>query len=206
MSNSWLTLADAKAFCRLTGTDDDTQFGEVLDAACAAIEDIKGSIGTFTVTDEATIVENRGVLFTGAHPVASITTVTYLPGDGSTVVIPPADPVNGLAGWELRSLGGVIVIPTSGANGAPVGGNVRLTYQAGRTNIPPNYALAAKWLTQHFWRNSQLNAGAGRPGLGSGDTEWIRGASGESYALPFKVRELLGIYGGKVVRSGVVAR
>jgi hypothetical protein len=70
-------------------------------------------------------------------------------------------------------------------------GYFRISYIAGRQLIPDNYILAAKELTGHLWRSSQHNASTstGRPALGSDQT--VTGQT--SYALPYAVRQLLGL-------------
>lgn len=191
MTVSWLALSDVKTFLRIpdTFTGDDAELQSVIDGAAAAIEDIKGSVAEKTVTDEPHTVARKGYVFTNEHPVAQIGTVDQLPGNGTRETIPQRDDLNGVDGWELISEGGVLTVP------APIGSRVLVTYQAGKVTVPANYVLAGKEFVAHLWRTSQMNAEGGRASDGGEDTEWIRGSSGSSYALPFKVRELLGIFG-----------
>lgn len=195
---SWITLADAKPFLRFdpADTSDDATLQGVIDGACSLIEDVKGVVGEETVTAEDYDVEQGGRVFLKSTPVASVQSVDVLNGDGTTISVPPDDPLNGVAGWVIVTKGGVLGVPYV------AGTKVRVSYTAGRNPVPSNYVEGALEMTAHLWRSSQMNATAGRSGYGMDDTEAIRGST---YAFPFKVRELLGIW-GKVVKSKVYVR
>lgn len=199
--DSWVTLDDVKAFLRFPAdyTGDDAELASALAGALAAIEDIKGHVQLLDIEDEVQPVEYGGVIFTDEKPVASVESVMIIPSSGDPITIPEADPANHVPGWKLVSHGGVIKLPLYGLNRARVGQDALITYAAGLDPVPANYIMAGKELTAHLWRTSQMNDSGGRANLDAEDTEWIRGSAGSgSYALPFKVRELLGIYGGTV--------
>lgn len=209
MTTSWVQLADMRDYLRFQGTDtsDDDQLADKIDSACAVIETIKGHIAPTPITGETETVNRLGLVLLNEGPVISVEAVSLLTSTGP-VVIPKADPSLGAtgAGWTLSSKGGVLTVPRWGSTVAPLGSTVQISYTVGRDPIPANYVDAAKELAAHLYRTSQLNEGGGRMDVGEPDTEWMRGSAGSSnYALPFKVRELLGLF-GSVVKSQVFVR
>lgn len=187
-----------------TDTSDDDQLSELLVTACECIEDLKGRIAAAPITGELGVVQRLGIVLLDEKPVASVQSVALVRGDGTSVTIPAADPVAGVAGWTLASAGGVLTVPACGDANVHLGSTVVVDYTVGVDPIPSRYVSAVKWLTQHLWDSSQVNTSGGRMDLGEEDTEYVRGMSGASYALPFKVREILGIY-GSVAKSQVLA-
>lgn len=205
---TWITLTDAKRYLRFdpTETGDDISLQLTVSAAAAMIEDIKGHVQKGAVTAELHEVEYPGAVFLDERPVASVQAVNLYRGDGSTVAIAANNPATPALGYRLvgDAKSGVLQLPPFGPNRCTVGDTVSVDYTFGLDTIPANYIEAALELIAHLWKTSQENTSGGRPGLGQPDLEWERGGAGSgNYALPFRVRELLGIFGAVVKSSGV---
>lgn len=177
---AFISLADAKNHLRksrIESTDDETLRGFV-DTACQVITDRMGHVSPVTVVADRRA--HRGQVVLPERPVISITSVQRLPG---LAAVSQADAGAGTDGWTLESSEGVLSV--SGWCD-----RVRVTYRAGRSPVPPNFRLAALELVMHLWRGSQHNQGGGRPALGESDaTAW----AATSFALPYRVMELLGL-------------
>jgi hypothetical protein len=178
----FVSLADVKQHMRKTGAGDDAQLGGFISAACQMIVDRIGVVSPTAATHTVYHGHLRMRIILEQNPVISITTVVALP-DGTTV--PPADPDNNVDGWVLDSGPGVLTHTSRWP-----GRQLRVTYRAGRSPLPGNIRLAALELASHLWRSSQLNTSGRRPSLSGEDGVIMRG---ESYALPYRVRELLGL-------------
>lgn len=202
----WIDLDDAKAHLNKSGTADDGELEEFMFAACAAIEEIKGHVDPVTVT-----VTRRAVPLTDNHrhrawwgphrqwflelaesPVLSVTSVAVATGGGLTTPVAAYDQISGVQGWHLDET--LLFVPTAGL--------YVVAYQAGRDPVPPNFRLAALELTAHLWRGSQLNQSSGRPQIG-GDQMMV--VPHLASALPYRVRELLGVYGNVVNDHVIIA-
>lgn len=207
MTTAWVDLEDMRDFLRFQegDTSDNDQLAELVSTACECIEDLKGRIGTAPVEGESVRVERLGIVLLEQRPVLSVEAVSLVRFGDAPVAIPQSDPAAGVRGWRLASGGGVLTVPMWGSADVRLGSTLSVDYTVGVDPIPSRYVTAAKYLVQHLWDSSQQNTGGGRMDLGSEDTEYVRGMSGASYALPFKVRELLGIF-GSVAKSGVMVR
>lgn len=204
----WIDLDDAKAHLNKTSSADDGELGGFIEAACAMIEDIKGHVDPLPVVEtlaSTPILRSHSryghilawdhVVLLTETPVASVTSVAFLAGDGTSSTIAEQDLASGVSyGWRLN--GTVVTVPFT----TPRYGAFEITYTAGVDPVPANYRMAALELVAHLWRTTQLNASAGRPQGGDPDPEFIRG---QTFAMPFRVRELLGIYGNTVGAAGV---
>lgn len=181
-SVAFVSLADVKAHMNKTDAGDDDELAGFIIAACQMINDRIGQVAPIGVSDEFTLHRPAGRIIPLTRPVLSVTSV-QIAGNPVTT-IPPEDPDNNVEGWRLE-VGGVLrhtrYFPR---------GTVTVAYRAGMTPVPGNVRLAALELASHLWRSSQLNAQGGRPGLSGQDDLTMRGWS---YALPFRVRELLGL-------------
>lgn len=204
----WITLSAARSYMQWgTDTSRDAVLQTVIDSAVASIERIKGHIVQAAVTGEVQDVADRGIVILDESPVLSVQSVSFVQAGSTPVAIPKADPVNGvLTGWTLASGGGVLTVPT-GFCGLSYGAQVVVDYTVGRAPIPADWTEAALELIAFLWDSSQNNSEGDRAGVGAPDDDWPnRGSNGiGAYAMPFRVRELLGIY-GKTVRSAVFAR
>ncbi|MGW0805266.1 hypothetical protein [Nonomuraea sp. NPDC002799] len=170
----FVSLADQKHHLKKTNADDDEKLRGFIAAACSVIEDRMGH-----VTPVALTTDGHGCTVILDRPAISVTSVVQMPG-GTTV--PAADELAGTDGWTLHAGAGVLKLSRSY-------GRLRVTYRAGRSPLPGNFRLAALELAAHLWRTSQHNTSGGRPSLGVDETV----VPGVSYALPYNVRQLLGL-------------
>lgn len=189
----FITADDLKAHLRKSGTDDDAKLTGFVSAACTAIVERIGQVASVDAVDEADNRHRhrRRSIVLQARPVVSVDTVEVAGGDE----IPPADPDNHVDGWVLDRGAGVVrhtrVFPR---------GVIRVAYEAGRDPVPGNIRLAALELGGHLWKQSQLaNNSTARPPSFGDDTLVLPGLA---YALPLRVRELLGL--GKLPTRDVV--
>lgn len=173
----FISLVDAKAHLKKSAPADDEKLRQFVSAACQMITDRMGQVSPLTVVADRRLHRCRIVL--PARPVISIVSVQQLPG---LAAIAQADAGTGTGGWTLESAEGVLSV-------TGWSGRIRVTYRAGRTPLPADFRLAALELVSHLWRTSQLNAGGGRPAVGVDETI----VPGVSYALPYNVRQLLGL-------------
>lgn len=190
---SFISLAELKRHLKKdpTKTDDDAELLEFIAPACQMIEDRIGPVtprtATQTVWGRNHIYRRQFVL--NSHPVIIVTAVAV---DGQAV--PEADPTAGTDGWVLDPGPGILAHTRHWP-----WGRIEVTYQAGRTPLPGNIRLAGLELAAHLWRAMKLtNSGNGRPNPAGADDLALRGVG---YALPYRVRELLGL--GKLPTSDI---
>ncbi|WP_433225600.1 hypothetical protein [Actinomadura formosensis] len=176
----WITVAEVKTHMQKTGTADDDELAGFVSAACYSIRDRIGEVSAVTAVTEACSWSSLIVL--EHKPVIQVTKVERLPGLG---LVPAGDRGTGADGWLMQQPGAGILQHTSAFPG-----DVRVTYQAGRVPLPPNVRLAGLEMAAHLWRASQLNSGGGRPAIADDGQPIIPGVA---YALPIRVRELLGL-------------
>lgn len=165
----------------LIKTSDDAELVGFIAASCEKIVELIGPVAPTTCVDTTPRRWCRGPIVLDQHPVISITSVAVVGGDA----IVAADLDNDVQGWELDPGPGLL----SHSSWWPAG-RIRVTYRAGRTPVPAKARLAALELTAHLWRTIKLNGTGGRPPVAGGDDIVIAGAA---YALPNRVRELLGL-------------
>lgn len=170
----FVSLQDAREHLKKEGLSDDEKLRGFIRAACRLIKDRMGHVAPVDLTTDG---EGRTVVL--ERPVIAIQSVVRVPGGEA---VPEANPVAGVHGWTLDGAAGLVRLSQ------PVG-RVRVTYRAGRSPIPPNFRLAALELTAHLWRTSQLNGLGGRPTLPADEVV----VPGVTYALPYAVRQLLGL-------------
>lgn len=187
---SWITGPDLGAFLKSSNVDD-PELADFADAACSAIELVKGHVDTVPNTTSVVVVDRRGTTLLPETPVASVQTVTRLLGGGATVVVDKADPVAGVEGWTLTSTGGVLTVPGCGWQ-------LSVVYTPGLDPIPTNIVQAAKELGAHMWRRAKFNSAGGR-GAFEDEPEVVPGLAN---TYPYAVRELLGL-SGRVLRDEV---
>lgn len=210
MTVNWIDLPTVRAFLQFSGTSaaGDDVLQPMIDAACSSIERIKGRIGEDTVAGELQPIDGCGYVFLDERPVISVQSVSVIQSGATPLAIAKADPATGvLTGWTLKSAGGVVSVPFGQIGVPSCDGQVLVDYTVGRNPVPPDWEQAAVELAGFLYRESQNNADAGRVGAGADDEDWPSraGAGIGAYAMPFRVRELLGLY-GKVVRSQVLVR
>jgi hypothetical protein len=178
----FITNAQALEFLKKTGDTDD--LSAWITAACEAIRQRIGHVTPVSVVEDFTDWCDPVILT--QRPILEVTLVQRLPG---LETIPQADPSTGTAGWiRKEASNSPIITYSTGWSGWL--GSVRVAYRAGRDPIPGNITLAGLELIGHLWRQSQLNGDGGRPPLNTDDMPVMPGAA---FALPIRVRELLGI-------------
>lgn len=192
-----------------TDTSRDAELQRSIDSACASIERIKGHVGAESFTGEPHVVGRAGLVILDESPVKSVESVARVNAGAAPTVIPKADPLTGvLDGWTLESAGGVLAIPLDNGLGYSYGAQVVVDYTAGLATVPADWTQAAIELAAFLFESSQNDNVVGEHvGAGASDEVWpARGSGGiGAYAMPFRVRELLGLY-GKVVKSQVFVR
>lgn len=166
-----LSVDDAKRHLNITTAAHDAEVAAIIAAAEAAISHHVGPLEPTTVTKR---VFGRDGLMLPVVPVISVTSVTPYNGTALTVADLYADPDTGIVSY---------------LSGASFGnGAYTVVYEAGRTILPDDLALAVKELVRHLW-DSQRGP-TRRPGSPASD-----GASnsmpGAGYLLPFRVQELI---------------
>lgn len=174
---AFVSLADVKAHMGKTDSGDDAELAGFVTAACRMIEERIGHVTPAAFTED---VRAREVVVLPERPVISVTSVATLP---DLTAVPQADPTTSTAGWTLDGPAGLLKYTSRF-------GHVRVAYRAGRTPVPGNVRLAALELAAHLWRSSQMNSGGVRPLMTDSDAPIFPGSS---YALPTRVRELLGL-------------
>lgn len=174
----FISVAELKAHLNKASTGNDSELASFASTACQMIVDRMGQVSPVVAVVE---VPGGGPVVVLEHrPVISVTSVQQLPGGAA---VDAADVVAGTAGWVLDSPEGVL------RHTGVRFGRVRVTYVAGRDPVPATFRMAALELAAHLWRTSQHNTGGGRPALVS-DEQVVPGVS---YALPYSVRQLLGL-------------
>jgi hypothetical protein len=183
----WITVAELKTHANKTSAADDVELAGFVAAACTVITDRIGQVSPVAATADLPLSRHRrrlyghGVAVLPDCPVVEVSAVVTLPGGE---VVPAADALNNAHGWTLGP-GGVLTVTGAMAR------RVRVTYTAGRDPLPGNIRLAALELAGHLWKASQLNNSSQRLPAGfGGDQVTMPGAA---YALPIRVRELLGL-------------
>lgn len=209
MTVNWVDAPTVRHFLQMgTNTSQDDVLEKQIDAACASIERIKGRVGVDTVTGELQDVLRNGVVLLEQGPIISVQSVSLVQSGAAPLPLTKRDPATGaLVGWEIKSNGGVLTVPLGIGGVTSCDAQVLVDYTVGRDPIPADWIEAACELAGFLFRSTQNNDSGGRVGAGADDEEWpARGSAGiGAYAMPFRVRELLGLY-GKVVRSQVLAR
>jgi len=189
----FITADDLKAFLKKSGTDDDAKLSGFASAACAAIVERIGQVSVVTAQDVVECRGHRRVIVLEERPAIEVISVTQ--DDGTE--LPAADPANGVTGWRLKPGSGLLY-----AVGCWPRGLLTIMYTVGRDPVPGNFLLAAKELGGHLWKQSQLNTGSTTRPPSFGDDQVIM--PGLAYALPLRVRELLGL--GKLPTTEILVR
>ena len=179
---NFISLAEAKKHLKkdLAKSADDAELLEFISAACAKIVDLIGPVAPVAVVQTEWCRWRHRQVALDEHPVVEVTSVTV-----NGVTVPQADAGVGTDGWILAPGPGLLEHSWRWPYGRMV-----VTYRAGRTPLPANVRLAGLELAAHLWRTIKLNGTGGRPPVAGGDDIVI---AGQAYALPNRVRELLGL-------------
>jgi hypothetical protein len=177
-----LTLEDAKAQLDLDSDSYDTELQAYVDGVTDAIEAHVGPVENRSVT-ETHDVPSSGVrmLVLRETPAVSLTSVTAVLANGSGYDVAALD-LDGATGTVRRLDGGRLFGP------------LRITFIAGRGDVPATINLAARIMVQHLWR-TQYGSSRGLSGIGGGDDASVNEPiAGWGYAIPFRVLQLLEPY------------
>ncbi|MYU24020.1 head-tail connector protein [Streptomyces sp. SID8352] len=173
-----LTLHEAKAQLNLTDNEDDEELTAYIEAIGPVIERFIGPVEPRQVTETHEAPGVR-ILFLRTPPALELTALEPLVTGGTGYDV-AALVLDGATGAVRRADGGRFLGP------------LRVTYQAGRPDIPATVNLAARMLVQHLWRTQ--NAGRGPVLAGGDDYSVSEPVPGFGYAVPNRVLQLLGPY------------
>jgi hypothetical protein len=173
-----LTLQDAKAQMGITTTTQDALLQTYVDAATRKVEEYVGPVDPREVTERIPAPRSGTELIVlQTTPILSLTSLDQILTAGHAYAVEDLD---------LDPATGIV----QRLDGGRLHGPLRAVYQAGRTDIPADYQLAAQLLVQHLWRT---RLGPGRPGQGGADDfDVTQPTGGYGYAIPNRVLELLG--------------
>jgi hypothetical protein len=182
---NFISLAETKTHLRkdLTKTTDDAELLAFITAACSKIVELIGPVAPQSIVQAPVPVHPNDVVVLDYHPVIEVTTVTVDAPDGEE--IPEADLSAGVQGWVLDGDAGLLRHTRRWPCHA-----IQVVYRAGRTPLPGNIRLAALELVAHLWKTIKPLGAGNRPTVGGSDDIVI---VGQAYALPNRVRELLGL-------------
>ncbi|MFE7232556.1 head-tail connector protein [Streptomyces sp. NPDC057596] len=174
-----LTLAEAKAQLDNETDTDDLELQVYIEALTAAIERHVGPVET---REFAETIEGR----------SSSLCLSHIPAVALVSVVPAVDPGDALDLSALVLDGATGIVRYRGNSFA--GTLWRVTYTAGRGEVPPTINLAARILLQHLWR-TQYGASRGLGSIGGGDDYSVtEPVPGWGYAIPNRVLQLLEPY------------
>ncbi|MGW1546614.1 head-tail connector protein [Streptomyces sp. NPDC002346] len=175
-----LTLADAKAQLNITTDSNDTELQAYVDAATPVIERFIGPCDETQVSEVHDLGRSGSrLLVLRKTPAVSVTSIVD-ELSGSEAVAATAVVLDGEVGSLRRRDGGALR------------GLLRVTYTAGRTEVPATVNLAARMLVQHLWQTQNASRGPVLPG--GGDYSVSEPVAGLGYAVPNRVLELLEPY------------
>jgi hypothetical protein len=177
-AGDFITAAQLRQHLKKDSPAEDAELTPFVSTACQMVVD---RIGQVSPVDAVSVVPAGGRVVLEHRPVISVTSVELLPGGD---VVPAADPDAEIDGWELVNVEGVLDLP--GRQGT---GKARVLYVAGRDPIGAKIQLGGLELAAHLWRSSRHNNGGGRPSVRP-DEQVVPGVT---YALPYNVRQLLGL-------------
>lgn len=172
-----LSLEDAKAQLKITGTSLDA---ELLDYIAGVNETVEFYIGP---VDDRTVTERwdggRPLLAVRHRPVVALTSVTSV-GDGEAAVgVDEVDVDHTLGVLRLRS------------GGLWPAGPLLVTYVAGRGGqAPPAANIAARMIMQHLWE-TQRGGDTRRPDLAGGLEPAPAVSGGFTFSVPRRAIQLL---------------
>jgi uncharacterized phiE125 gp8 family phage protein len=178
-----ISLADAKAQINARTAVNDNEIRDYIDAVTNLVEGVTGPVLPREHVEMCTpFWGSNGEMITLANvPVVSVTSI---------VSTQPDFPAPLLSDLILNPQNGMLSRIWSRSPSYPGRGQVRVTYIAGRSSVPPSVGLAARIIFAHMWE-TQHNRSAGRPTPG-GDDENFSNRLG--YSMPYRAQELLEPY------------
>jgi hypothetical protein len=150
----------------------------MIDAAQDMITDRIGPLLPTVFTDTVNIWAQSLAL--SHRPVLAVSQV-FMNANSQTPILVPS------SGYVFDADTGILTRLTPAGGLGRWTGVTKVIYTVGRNPVGQNIRLAAKELAAHLWRNSQL--GRARRTRGGPDDE---SGAGLGYAMPYRVRELLG--------------
>jgi hypothetical protein len=178
-TGEFISLAQLRNHIKKSHNRDDESLRTFIAASCQVISDRVGQVAPMTFTEDVEVFDGYARL--RRYPLISVASVQTLPG---LTTVPQGDRATGAIGWYFNVETDAYIPLLINRNGWH-----RITYRAGRLDIPQNYILAALELAKHLWQESQQNPGGGRPPVGTDDVI----VNGVTYAFPYNVRQLLGL-------------
>jgi hypothetical protein len=169
-----VSLADAKTHLNITSTTHDEELRGIISAATVVVEHFVGPIARRTYTEIRQAAGWSEVALEHG-PILSVTSLNLLSDGTNAHDLTDLDFSNG--DGVLRSKTGA-ALPTS---------PWKITYVAGRTEIPANIRLAALIIVAHMWRTQR--GGAGRVDFGGDEIGTV--TTGSGYLVPFRALSLL---------------
>lgn len=174
------TVTDLKIHLNKTTDADDTELGDMLDAAIEVVEGIVGPVGESEVTETHYNVSS-GLLVLRRHPASALVSVSSRVGATTSPLT--------LSDYELDPSTGIVRL----ASGYGFYGNFTVTYAVGRETVPASIRLAILIIAAHLFETQRVpgaNRGAGQPGFGAAPE---MGAP-MGFAIPNRAQELLQAY------------
>lgn len=177
-----LSLADAKRHLKISTTTHDAQLREWLESTTESVEAYTGVGPRRTVTEDHEIPPSGArMLALRRTPVISVTSAVGILTDGSSYETADLD-VNSSTGI-LRRL-----------DGGRLHGPLRITYVAGRQQIPASLTAASRIILQHLWRTQYGNSRAAGALGGADDYAVTEPVPGFGYAIPNRALQLMEPY------------
>jgi uncharacterized phiE125 gp8 family phage protein len=174
-------LPDLKTHLNMTGTSNDAELQDILDAAIELVENIVGPLEPGTVTEVHRATSAVSTLVLRRVPVSALTAVSAR--YGSTVLTPLT-----LADYELDAATGIVRL----VNGGYFAGDYVVQYTAGFGTVPASVRLATLIIAAHLWETQR--GAAGSP-LAQQQAEYDQAAPlGLGFAIPARAQSLLEPY------------
>ena len=169
------TVDDLKRYLNKTSTADDAELSDMLDAAVDMVQGLVGPVTSQTVTETHYGVHSDVVVLrqVPALALSAVSGRTY-PGAAPTSYT--------LTDYVLDPDTGLVRM----VSGYQFGGDVTVTYSAGRTTVPAAVSLAILIIAGHLWNTQR---GVSPTALQDPEASAFQSPSG--YALPNRALELL---------------
>lgn len=181
-SRSIISLAGAKSHLNMSPliTKDDEEIRNMVEAVTSVVERYRGEAVVRRTVTEQNVMGNGNRLILMRRPVIAVTEILNYQGIPQNV-----------AQWTLDKDNGTL---TNYLNRWNNGRDMTVTYEAGYSEIPSNYILAAKIILAHLWSTQRIQNIGQQVSLGTRakPEEAIITPAGMGYAIPMRAVELLG--------------
>lgn len=179
-AHSIFSLADAKKHLNMTSTVDDEEVRQMVEAVTSVIESYRNEAIPRQTVVEQHVMGYGNQLALSKCPVVSITSI-----------LDYQDRPQDITKWHLDGTCGILTnYQFRWFNGR----DMTVTYEAGYTEIPANYILAAKIILAHLWTTQRIQNIGQQVTLGTRarPEEAIITPAGLGFAIPMRAVELLG--------------